>query len=113
MPPSLTTRSHFFISLSMKVANSTELICTVCAPSLAKYFFTSSEFCTAVISVCSLSTIAAGVPAAAAMLEAADAGRGILQLARLLLGGGQQLLDRMHRQLRIDDQDIGAGGENG
>jgi len=50
---------------------------------------------------------------AAEMLEAADADRGILQLARLLLGGGQQLLDRMHRQLRIDDQDIGAGGENG
>src|SRR5262245_18164067 len=37
----------------------------LCAPSVAKYFFTSSEFCTAVISVCSLSTIAAGVPAGA------------------------------------------------
>ena len=37
---------------------------------------------------------------AAEMLEAADAGRGILQLARLLLGERDQLLDRIDRQLR-------------
>src|SRR5262245_33365596 len=47
MPPSFTTRSHLVISLPMKLPNSAELICTTCAPSLAKCFFTSSEFCTA------------------------------------------------------------------
>ena len=37
---------------------------------------------------------------AAEMLEAADAGRGVLQLAGLLLGERDQLLHRMHRQVR-------------
>src|SRR6476620_9001668 len=33
MPPSLTTRSHFLISFSMKAVNSIGLICTMAAPS--------------------------------------------------------------------------------
>jgi hypothetical protein len=50
---------------------------------------------------------------AAEMLEAADAGRGVLQLAGLLLCGREQVLHRMHRQVRVDHQDVRAGRKNG
>src|SRR5437899_3621181 len=65
MPPSFTTRSHLFISFTMCWPNSAELIFTTEAPSLANCFCTSGLSCTAVISRCSLSTIAGGVPAGA------------------------------------------------
>ena len=42
-------------------------ICTICAPSEAKCFLTSSEFCTAVTAAWTFSTIDAGVPAGATM----------------------------------------------
>ena len=43
MCPSFTTRSHFFISFSMKVPNSDGLICTISAPSEENCFCTSGE----------------------------------------------------------------------
>ena len=46
------------------------------------------------------------------MLEAADAGGGVIELAGLRLGVGEQFLRRMHRQFRIDGEHIGAGGED-
>ena len=49
---------------------------------------------------------------AAEVLEAADAGRGVLQLARLLLGERDQLLDRIHRQAGMDGDHVGPAGEN-
>ena len=42
----------------------------------------------------------------AEMLERADAGRGVLQVARLLLRQRHQLLDRMNRQVGMDHDDV-------
>ena len=50
---------------------------------------------------------------AAEMLEAADAGRGVIELAGFLLGERQQFLHRFDRQRRIDHQHVRPGGENG
>ena len=48
----------------------------------------------------------------AEMLEGADAGRGVAQLARLLLGHRQQFLQRIRRQARMHREHIGAGAHD-
>ena len=49
---------------------------------------------------------------AAQMHERADAGGGILQLARLLLGQSDELLHRLGRQVGVDHRHDRGGGEN-
>ena len=48
----------------------------------------------------------------AEVLEAADAGRGVVQFSRVRLGERKQVLHRLDRRLRIDHQYVRPGGEN-
>jgi hypothetical protein len=49
---------------------------------------------------------------AAQVLEAADAAGGILHLPGFLLGKRDELADRFHRQLRMDDEQVRGGGDD-
>ena len=67
MPPSLTTRPHLAISFAMNSPNSAGAHTHESAPSLRELLLHLGRFLDAAISLCSLSTMAAGVPAGATM----------------------------------------------
>src|SRR5205085_480901 len=114
MPLSLTTLPHLSISLAMKAPNSFGLMRTMSAPSDSRRFCVSGEDVEqrrAAAAERDVDDVDAGVELeqlAAGMLEAADAGRGIVELARLRLGEREELLHGLHAERRIDRQHVGA-----
>ena len=112
IPPSFTTRSHLFISGTMNLPKSSELILRVEAPSLANWSWIAGASWASSSALCSRAMIGAGVPAGASSappvqrLVAGNAGlrdrRNVGQRRNALLAAGAERpqasgLDVRHR----------------
>src|SRR5438132_6195 len=96
---------HLAISAAMNVASSSGVKTRASAPCSVKRSRTAGPLSAALSFWWRWATVGLGVP-----LRAADADRAVVELSRPLLGVGDQLGQRLHRELRArDDHDRKRG----